>query len=337
MIKIGIIGAGYWGPNLIRNYDEIDTCQLKYVADLREGRLDFVKEKYLDIICTNDYKDILKDESIDAVVIATPVATHHKFGIEALKANKHVYIEKPFTASSLEARELVNLAEEKEKVLMVGHLFKYHPAVLKIKELLDNGVIGDIYYIDAARINMGPPESEANVIWDLAPHDLSIVLYLMGVLPLAVSATGNDFKTDQWKGLTQASYINLDFPNGSFVTIHNSWISPNKTRRLEIFGSKGVILYDELSDKKLTVFGEGIDSRKEGGSQTATNLAYGTGKMEYPEIPNGEPLKMECEHFLDCIVNNKIPRSDGVDGYNVVNAIEKANSSIAKNGIKLNF
>ena len=337
MINIGIIGAGYWGPNLIRNFNEIETCNLKYVSDLREGRLDFVKEKYPDIICTTNYKDILNDDSIDAVVIATPVNTHHKFGIEALKANKHIYIEKPFTSSSEEAKDLVKLAEEKGRVVMVGHLFKYHPAVRKIKSLIDEGAIGDIYYIDASRINMGPPESEVNVIWDLAPHDLSIVLYLLGEAPNSVRAMGHDFKKDQWQGLTQASYINLDFNNGSFVTIHNSWVSPNKTRRLEIFGSKGVILYDEMKDKKLTVFDEGVDSRKDGGAKTSANLVYRAGKIEYPEIPNGEPLRMECIHFLECIQDNKAPISDGVDGYNVVNIIEKANSSIANSGATYSF
>ena len=220
---------------------------------------------------------------------------------------------------------------------MVGHLFEYHPIVIKIKELIDDGIIGDVYYIDAARINLGPPESEVNVIWDLAPHDLSIVLYLMGDKPKSIRAVGHDFKKEQWKGLTQAAYINLEFENGSFVTIHNSWLSPNKTRRLEIFGSKGVILYDEMNLKKITVFDEGIDSRKDGGSKTSKNLSYGIGKIEYPEIPEGEPLKIECTHFIDCIRYQKTPKSDGVDGYNVVNIIEKANESIVYNGKIIKF
>ena len=248
MINIGIIGAGYWGPNLIRNFDSLEECQVKYVADLREGRLDFVKENYPQIISTSNYLDILNDKEISAVVIATPVETHYKFGMEALDQGKNVYIEKPFTTSEAEAQELVALAEKNNLTLMVGHLFEYHPAVNKIKEILNNGTIGDIYYIDAARINMGPPESKYNVIWDLAPHDLSIILYLMDKTPVSIQAIGNDFRSDQWQGLIQSSYITLKFEDLSFAQIHNSWLSPNKTRRLEIFGSKGVLLYDELKD-----------------------------------------------------------------------------------------
>ena len=331
MVKIGIIGAGYWGPNLIRNFNSLEDCEVKYLADLREGRLDFVKENYPHITTTTNYLDILNDAKISAIVIATPVETHHKFAMEALKKGKHVYVEKPFTISEVEARELIDLSEEKNLTLMVGHLFEYHPAVNKIKELLKKGIIGDVYYIDAARINMGPPESKYNVMWDLAPHDISIILYLVGKLPSFLQAIGVDFRSDQWQGLIQSSYITLQFEDKSFAQIHNSWISPNKTRRIEIFGSRGVILYDEMRVQKVTVFYEGIDTRKSGGAKTSTNLSYSTGEIEYPGIPEGEPLKIECQHFVDSVVNNRRPRSDGYDGLNVVRIIEKAELSINNN------
>ncbi len=337
MINIGIIGAGYWGPNLIRNFSSLENCKVKYVADLRDGRLEFVKQNYPEIETTTDYNLILEDKEISAAVIATPVTTHFKLGVEALNANKHVYIEKPFTSTSEESQKLVRLASEKHKTLMVGHLFEYNPAVTTIKELIDLDKIGEIYYIDAARVNMGPPESEVNVIWDLAPHDLSIILYLLGETPIKVRCIGSNFRKDQWNDLIQASYIILGFKNNKFAQIHNSWLSPNKTRRMEIFGSKGVILYDEMRENKITIFDEGIDLRKSGGAKTSINLTYGIGKIEYPEIPAGEPLKIECEHFINCIETGKSPRSDGIDGMNVVKIIEKANLSITNNGATLEF
>lgn len=337
MINIGIIGAGYWGPNLIRNFANLDNCYIKYVADLRQGRLEYVKKNYPEIETTTDYNVILEDKEILAVVIATPVTTHFKLGLETLNANKHVYIEKPFTATVEEAQELVRLAREKGKVLMVGHLFEYHPVVNKVKEILDSGKIGEIFYIDAARVNLGPPESEVNVIWDLAPHDLSIILYLLGETPTTVRCIGSNFRKDQWNDLIQASYITLGFKNNKFAQIHNSWLSPNKTRRMEIFGSNGVILYDEMRENKITIFDEGIDLRKSGGAKTSINLTYGIGKIEYPEIPAGEPLKIECEHFINCIETGKSPRSNGIDGMNVVKIIEKANLSITNNGATLEF
>lgn len=337
MVNIGIIGAGYWGPNLIRNFSSLENCRVKYVADLRDGRLEFVKQNYPEIKTTNDYNIILEDKDILVVVIATPVTTHFKLGVEAFNANKHLYIEKPFTATAEEAQKLVRLAREKGKILMVGHLFEYHPAVNKVKEILDSGKIGEIFYIDAARINMGPPESEVNVIWDLAPHDLSIILYLLGETPITVRCIGSNFRKDQWNDLIQASYITLGFKNNKFAQIHNSWLSPNKTRRMEIFGSKGVILYDEMRENKITIFDEGIDLRKSGGAKTSINLTYGIGKIEYPEIHAGEPLKIECEHFINCIETGKSPRSDGIDGMNVVKIIEKANLSITNNGATLEF
>ncbi len=332
MVKIGIIGAGYWGPNLIRNFCSINQCEVKYVADLRKGRLDFVKKNYPHIRTTTNYKEIINDEDITAIVIATPVETHYKVGMESIKSGKHVYIEKPLSKSEIDAKHLIEFAEEKKVKLMVGHLFKYHPAVNKIRALLKSDVIGDIYYIDSTRINLGPPESKYNVMWDLAPHDLSIVLYLMGKTPSAVYALGNDFRSDQWKGLIQSSFITLLFKNKSYAQIHNSWLSPNKTRRMEIFGSKGTILYDDMKEKdKITIFDEGIDTRKAGGAQTSNSLIYGTSNIECPKIPNGEPLKIECQHFINSILNNTTPRSDGYDGMNIVKIIEKADLSIKNN------
>ena len=328
MINIGIIGAGYWGPNLIRNFSSLENCHVKYVADLREARLEFVNNNFPDIHTTTDFQTIFDDQEIDAVVIATPVSTHLELGKKALEANKHVFIEKPFTTSVKEAEILVQLASEKDLRIMVGHLFEYHPAVIKIKEILDEGGIGDVYYIDIARLNLGPPETNANVIWDLAPHDISILLYLLGEIPNKVVGVGRSFRNDQWKNLIQASYITMEFPSGKFAQIHNSWLTPNKTRRLEIFGSKGVLVYDEMAVNKLALFGEGIDLRLSGGSNTANNLNYSAGDISYPEIPNIEPLKNECNHFIECIVNNQTPKSDGVSGLNVVRIIESACNSI---------
>ncbi len=328
MINIGIIGAGYWGPNLIRNFNSLPNCNVKYVADLIPDRLQLIKENFQDITTTDNYKDILSDSSVEAVVIATPVATHSKLGEEALNSAKHVFIEKPFTTNTVEAEKLIELAEKEKRVLMVGHLFEYHPAVIKLKEIIDSGNIGDIYYIDIARLNLGPPATTANVIWDLAPHDISILLYLINDLPEKVSCVGGSYKKDQWVDLIQAAYITLQFSGNRIAQIHNSWLSPAKTRKMMIFGSKGMIVYDEMADKKIAVYGEGEDLRKHGGAKSSINLSYGAGEIFYPEIPDDEPLKKECEHFINCIIDNEIPKSDGIDGLNVIRIIEKANASI---------
>ena len=337
MTTIGIIGAGYWGPNLIRNFSSISDCQVKYVCDSRPGRLDFISEKYPQVKLCSDYSEILSDTEVDGVVIATPVASHFQIATDVLKKGKDVFIEKPFTETIDEAEKLVRMAGEGNRVLMVGHLFEYHPAVTTIKHLIDAGSIGDVYYIDAVRINMGPPESKVNVIWDLAPHDLSIILFLLGKEPIQIKALGKAFNQEQWKDLVQVSYISLEFSNNQFAQIHNSWLSPNKTRRLEIFGSKGVIVYDDMKENKLTLYDEGVDSRKDGGSKTSAILSYGAGKIEHPEIPAGEPLKIECEHFIQRINDRQPPRSNGQDGLSVIKIIEKANLSIANSGKSFKF
>lgn len=329
-MNIGIIGAGYWGPNLIRNFNDIPQCNVKYVADLIPDRLKFIKDKFPEIEVTGDYQELLSDSAVEAVVIATPVGTHFKLGEEALNAGKHVFIEKPFTTTSEEAQKLIEIAAKDQKVLMVGHLFVYHPAVIKIKEILDEGSIGDIYYVDIARLNLGPPDTTANVIWDLAPHDISILLYLTGNLPEKVTCVGGSYRKDQWADLIQAAYITLEFPGDKLAQIHNSWLSPAKTRKMIFFGSKGMIVYDEMAEKKISVYGEGEDLRKHGGAKFSINLSYGTGEITYPDIPKAEPLREECVHFIQCITDKKKPRSDGRDGLNVIRIIEEANASIMK-------
>ena len=327
-ITIGIIGAGYWGPNLIRNFSSLNDCKVKYVADLREARLQFVNNTFHGIETTTNFQRIFNDATVDAVVIATPVSTHLELGKKALEANKHVFIEKPFTASVKEAEELIEIAKKRDLRLMVGHLFEYHPAVIKIKSLIDEGTIGEVYYLDTARLNLGPPEANVNVIWDLAPHDISILLYLFAEIPHKVYGVGGSYKKDQWKGLIQTAHMIIEFPSGKYANIYNSWLSPNKTRRLEIYGSKGMIIYDDMAENTLTLYDEGVDLRLKGGSNTAANLSYGSGEISYPEIPNIEPLKNECQHFIHCIVENKTPKSDGINGLNVIRIIEEACHSI---------
>ena len=329
MVNIGVIGCGYWGPNLIRNFNELSDCCVRMAADLKPGRLKYIGSRYPHIQLTQNYRDLLDDPELDAVCVVTAVSSHYAIAKEAILAGKDVFVEKPMTYSVREAEELVELAQKHNKTLMAGHIFEYSPAVNKMKELITENEIGDIFYIDSSRVNLGPPASEVNAIWDLAPHDVSIILYLLGKEPVEVSAIGPSYVRP---GLEEMAYITLKFPDHVLGHIHVSWLAPCKLRRTQVMASKKVILFDDTqSVEKVKVYSEGIDTRKTANNFGEFQLTYRAGDIFSPNLENLEPLRIECEHFVHCITNGQKPRTDGKDGLRVVKVLEAANLSM-KNG-----
>jgi predicted dehydrogenase len=333
MINIGVIGAGHWGPNLIRNFASLREVNLHTICDLKQERLAHMKQYYPQVKVTTDYLNLLEDSEIEAIVIATPAASHYQMAKESLLAGKHLLVEKPLALSSKEAEELVELAEKMDKILMVGHTFEYNAAVNKLKEYIDSGELGDIYYIYSERLNLGRIRDDINAMWNFAPHDVSIILYLLGKLPVRVSAQG--FSYIQSK-IEDIAFITLEFANGVGAHIHISWLNPNKVRRMTVVGSKKMVIYDDVSaDAKVQVYDRGIDKKSLGDFENFGDfqLLLRSGDIYIPKINFIEPLKVECAHFIECIRKGKRPLTDGEDGLRVVRVIEVAQRSLESGGI----
>lgn len=337
MINIGIIGCGYWGPNLIRNFSQIKGCNMHSCSDLREERLAHMSGMYPNLQTTGNYKEIIKNPEISAVVIATPVSAHCLIAKEAIESGKHVLIEKPITKTSAEAKELIALAKKHGKVLMVDHTFEYNPAVGKIKELIEKGELGAIYTIDMVRVNLGLFQKDINVVEDLLPHDASILMRLLGEMPEKVKTTAEAYVQE---GIEDSAYITLKFKNKTMANIHVSWLDPCKIRRTTIVGSKKMLVYDDLDpNEKLKIYDKGvsIENAREAGRKYYDTFAefqylYRSGDVYSPKIEANEPLRNVCEHFIDCIRNGKTPLSDGLSGLRVVKVVEAALESLRNNG-----
>jgi len=330
MLVVAVVGCGYWGPNLIRNFNQIPLCKMKICCDLKNENLKRMKSLYPSIKTTDTLNEILKDPSIDAVAIATPVYTHYEIGKQCLEHNKHVLIEKPLASSTEECRQLIQLAEQRNKVLMVGHTFEYTAAVNKAKEMVESGELGDIYYISCVRVNLGLFQPDINVIWDLAPHDVSIILYILQELPISLNAQGKGhFKPDQ----EDVAVTTLNFSNGTIAFMHNSWLDPDKIRKITIVGSKKMLVYDDISqNEKIKIFDKGVEAPPYYDSYAEFHFSYRYGDIYTPRLNEYEPLRRECEHFLDCIRNDKTPRSDGSSGLRVVSILEATDRSLKANG-----
>jgi predicted dehydrogenase len=323
---VGIIGFGYWGPNLTRNFHEIPGSHLVAIADLKETSLQRAGSLYSDVMLVTDYRELFQ-LGLDAVIVSTPPATHYAIAKDCLEHGLHVLVEKPLTLNSLHARELIDIAQAKGLVLMVGHTFVYNSAVVALKEYIDSGELGDIYYIDAARLNLGLFQRESNVLWDLAPHDISILLYLLGERPISVGAQGMPCVFD---GIYDVAYLNLIFPNNIPAYIHVSWLDPCKIRRITVVGSKKMIVYNDVeNEQKLKIYDKGVDSPDYTDGFGEFQLSYRSGDIVIPRIRMSEPLRQECQHFLDCITNHSKPRSSGEDGLNVVKILEVAQQSMS--------
>ena len=327
-IKIAVVGCGYWGPNLIRNFYEIPKSEVLVCCDLNRIKLENIKRKYHFMTITEKFSDILNNKDIDAVAVATPPGTHYKLARDILLANKHVFIEKPITLNSKDAEDLIKIAKQKKRILMVGHTFEYSPAVNKLKELINSGELGKIHYIYTNRLNLGLFQN-TNVIWDLATHDISIVLYLSNKKPVSVLAKG---KSHIQEGIEDVAFITLTFEDGSIAHFHVSWLDPCKVRKTVIVGDKKMVVYDDVEPlEKLKVYEKGVSKHDDYSTFGEFQLSYNYGDIIIPKIDNAEPLKIECTHFLDCIETGKTPRSSGEVGLLVVKILEAAEKSV-KNG-----
>ena len=332
-MNIAVIGCGYWGPNLIRNIYSIPGCKVDICCDLEIKNLTRMQQLFPGIKTTVDYKDILYSEAIDSIIIATPVHTHYKLAKEFLLANKHVLVEKPLALSSDHCLDLIRIANEMDRTLMVGHTFEYTAAVNKIKSILQNEDLGEILYISCLRLNLGLFQQDINVVWDLAPHDISIILYLLGKTPLRVNGQG---KAHFFKGIDDVATATLNFDNGEIAFLHHSWLDPYKVRKMTLVGTKKMLVYDDTHpNEKIKIFDKGIDSPPQYDTYGEFQFAYRYGDIFSPRIEDKEPLRAECEHFIECIQERKTPISDGYSGLRVVTIIEAICESIQKNGVSI--
>ncbi len=333
VIHVGVIGCGYWGPNLIRNLHELAQVKIEMICDRQQDRLLPFAKKIPGVKLTTQDQDIFKNPDIDAVVIATPITTHYPLVSQALKSKKHVLVEKPLTATAQEGKKLIEQARRANRILMVGHTFEYNPAVRKVSELLKAGEIGQLYYIDSVRVNLGRHQTDGmNVVWDLAPHDISIILKWVGKMPLSVSAHGQSYVQS---GIEDVAFIRLEFEGGIVAHIHVSWLAPAKIRRMTLVGNKKMVIYDDLENvEKIKIADQAahlnLDSRK-------NRIAYRMGDIVSPRLDVDEPLSRECAHFVDCIINQRRPESDDVKGLQVVQVLEAASRSIKKGGAKVSI
>lgn len=325
-IKVGIIGFGYWGPNLTRNFHDIPISQLVAIADLKDDRLQRAQSLYPDATLVKDYRELFQI-GLDAVVISTPPVTHYRIAKDCLEHGLHILVEKPITLNSQHAKELIELARSKGLTLMVGHTFEYNSAVIALKAYIDSGDLGDIYYIDSARLNLGLFQRDSNVLWDLAPHDVSILLYLLGEKPISVGAQGMPCVFD---GIFDVAYVNLIFPPKIPASIHVSWLDPCKVRRITVVGSKKMIVYNDVeNEQKLKIFDKGVEAPTYTDGFGEFQCNYRSGDILIPKIRIIEPLRQECQHFMDCIADHCEPCSGGEDGLRVVKILEAAQHSMS--------
>ena len=328
-VKVGVVGCGYWGPKLVRNFYELPGCDLRLVCDLRPERLEHIQELY-GVGVTSRYAEVL--DEVDAVALATPVSTHYALARQALEAGKDVLVEKPLTADSQQARELVDLAERSGRLIMVGHTFEYNPAVEYLRSLIERGELGTIYYVSATRVNLGIFQKDINVLWDLAPHDISILIFILGMTPVTVSARGRAYVQ---RGIHDVAYVTLDFPNSVMADLRVSWLDPCKIRRITVVGSRKMVVYDDVEPvEKIKIYDKGVEMPPYSDTLEEFRLSYRYGDITTPPISTEEPLKIECRHFLDCVRSRQRPRSDGRSGLRVVSILEAADHSLNNGGLR---
>ena len=328
-VSVAVVGVGGWGKNLARNYSQIPDARLRYLCDLDDSKLAAMQQQFRSEKTTTKFDDLTSDPQLDAIVIATNGPTHFDLCKRALLAGKDVYVEKPFVLSAAEAREIVSLAEDQQRVLMVGHLLEYHPVVRKLKEMVDSGDLGEIRYVYSQRLNLGTVRVDENALWNFAPHDISVILYLLGISPTDVSARGQCYLQS---GVEDVVFLSLNFDNKKMGHVHVSWLDPHKTRRLTIVGSKRMAVFDDLEpNEKLKIYDKGAEVNTDYDT-FAEYVGLRFGDITVPYIRVGEPLRLECEHFLDCVRSRSTPVSDGHDGLRVVSVLEAANRSLERNG-----
>jgi len=328
MIRFGVIGYGYWGPNIVRNLRGLESTQVVAVCDKSEAALRRAKQAFPEIRLTNDASELLESPEIDAVAVITPVWTHFDLAKNALKNGKHVFVEKPFTATSAQAEELINIAEQRNLQIMVDHTFLFTGAVKKIRQLIDEQVLGKLYYYDSTRVNLGLFQHDVDVLWDLAPHDLSIVDYVIGERPEAIVATGEK----HLNGLTDVAYLTVYFPDNVIAHINVNWLSPVKVRTTLIGGEKKMLVWNDLEvDEKIKVYDRGVNMTTREGVYNLL-VSYRSGDMWAPKVEACEALRAELAYFVECVQNGEAPINDGLAGLRIVRMLEAAQESLSRKG-----
>jgi predicted dehydrogenase len=321
-IRIGVVGLGYWGPNLARNFAAIDGCELTWLCDGSEEVKSKLAGAFPGVRSTSQIEDLLTDAELDAVVLATPVPTHAELAVRVANAGKHCFVEKPLATTVADAQLAVDAAERAGRILMVGHLLEYHPAVTRLKELVEGGELGSLYYVYGNRVNLGKLRAEENALWSLGAHDVSVVLHLIGEEPVECSAHGESYVRD---GVQDVVFCYLRFPSGQVAHLHLSWLDPHKERRITVVGSKRMATFDDMRVQgKLTVYDKGFDEDASSWGEYITRA----GESFSPRLANAEPLRLECEHFVQCIREGTTPRSDGHSGLRVVRVLEALQRSL---------
>jgi predicted dehydrogenase len=334
-IRVAVVGFGYWGPNLVRNFRSIPECELKVVCDLSDKRLKHLRSLYPEVNGITDFGALVADSDVDAVVIATSARTHYPMAKACLDAGKHVLVEKPMACSTAECEDLIAIAQSKGLVLMVGHTFLYSSAVRKIKEIVDNRDLGELRYIAARRLNLGLFQKDINVAWDLAPHDISIILHIMQELPQSVNCRGGASLTN---GIEDMTSMSLHFTKQRSAIIHSSWHDPRKVREMTIVGSKRMIVYDDIAPmEKIKVYDVRVERPPHYDTFAEFHYAYHYGDTYAPFIKHDEPLKTECQHFIDCVAGGLVPLTSGATGLEVVRILEASSESIRNDGAPVNL
>jgi predicted dehydrogenase len=330
-LNVAVAGAGGWGRNLVRVFSSLEGCTLRAVCDLNQKVLDGHSATLPGVLLTRQLEEILRDDTIEALVVAVDAPAHHAVARAALAAGKHVLVEKPLTVDVEHARELTELAAKVDRQLMVGHLLIYHPAMSLVKQLCDSGELGDIHYLYSQRLNLGIIRSNENAWWSLAPHDVALALWLFGQSPSSVVATGASYlQTD--KGIEDVVFASLGFPDGRMAQIHVSWLDPNKMRKLTIVGSRRMLVFDDtVADEKLRLYDKGAAPRP-GYTSYEAGVAVRTGDIRIPNIVMKEPLALECAEFRDCILEKRSPRTPGRDGLEVVRVLDAGARSLMQGG-----
>jgi len=329
-VRVGVVGLGYWGPNLARNFERLPGADLAYCCDLDEANLAKARSQYPEAVVTDDLERLLGDERLDAVVVATSVPTHYALGKRVLDAGKHAFIEKPIALRAADAQDLLDRAEANRVKLMVGHLLEYHPAVAKMKELIDSGELGKVFYAYANRLNLGKVRTDENALWSLGPHDVSVLNYLTGDEPEEVSARGECYLQDDVEDVV-FGYIR--YRGGMVGHLHVSWLDPHKSRKITVVGEKKMVVFDDMeSERKLTIYDKGATTTRTKFETYGEFVTLHFGDIHIPKIGNDEPLRLECQHFVDCIANDEQPRSDGRDALNVVKVLDAMELSLREGG-----
>jgi len=333
VINIAVVGCGYWGPNLIRNFRQLPHCSVTHVCDLNQTRLSHMKRLYPEVSTTTDFDKLIDDERIDAIAIATPVHSHFELASKSLLARKHTFIEKPMASSVAQCLDLEETATSRNLIIMVGHTFLYSTPVQRIKQIVDSGDLGELLYISSQRLNLGLYQKDINVAWDLAPHDISIIIHIMGEPPVSVNCQG---KAHVSPGIEDVTNMTLDFPNGGFATVHSSWLHPNKTRRMTFVGSKRMLVYDDTEPlEKIKIYDKRVEVPPHYDTFGEFQYSYHYGDTYCPHLNQIEPLRVQCEHFLDCIRSGSKPQTGSSEGLQVVQILEAASESLRNNGSKI--